>query len=236
MSAAIKHKGRKVKTMVGPLKWVFIKGEGRNTAMPGQPPRYQYLATLRVKENGPEHKHMLEQIEAEWNDYKKKFGVKGRPSSIGIKPYMIPDPSGEIDPETEEVRKIPSGEVDITFKTDVKWPDGKPKVIKVYDAKGNDITQWYQNLDGYIGDGSTGVIHGIAHGNNAGGNHKVSLYLSAVQLAKFVKGEGDAPDVEEIEGEEIDIGDSVPAINDAIQNSDNNASSSEDNPGEEVPV
>jgi len=226
--STIKHKGRKVKTMVGPLKWVFIKGEGRNTAMPGQPERYQYLATLRVKENGPEHKHMLEQIMAEWEDYKKKFGVKGLPASNGIRPYMIDDPSGEIDPATEKVRKIPSGEVDITFKTDVKWPDGKPKVIKVYDAKGNDITTWYQNLDGYIGDGSTGVIHGIAHANNAGGKHKVSLYLSAVQLAKFVKGEGDAPDVTEIDGEEIDIGDSVAAINET-----NHA---ENNPGEDVPV
>lgn len=228
--ANIKHKGSKVKTLVGPLKWVFIKGEGRNTAMQGQPENFQYLATLRVPENSKVHKHMQEQIDAEWANYKEKFGVKGLPATTGIRPYMIDDPSGEIDPATEKVRKIPSGEVDITFKTNITWPDSKPKVIKVYDHKGQDITEWYQKLDGYIGDGSTGVLHGIAWGNDKGGKHKVSLFLNAVQLAKFVKGEGDAPDLDELDGEDIDLGDAVSGIPEDASNT------KDTNPGEDVPV
>lgn len=201
-------KGTKVKTMPDEIRWVFIKGEGRNNAMQGEEPRMQFVASALLEKNGAAHKHIEAQIDAEWELYKKEFGVKGKPKTNGIKDYMIADPSGEIDPETEEVRRIESGKVLVTFKSNVAWPDGKPQVIKVFKGDGTDITAAYRAADWAIGEGSKGIIHGVAQGNNVGGTHKVTLYLSAVQLTKLVKYEGSEMDVEQVEGyEDFDLGD-----------------------------
>lgn len=212
-------KGTKVKTKVGELKYVFITGEGKNNAMKGEDPRMQYVASLCVPKDGEVHKAFHKLVYEEWERYKKEHRVKGRPAlnkngepMDGIKIEKQKDPKGEIDPQTEEVRMVPTGNVLITFKTNIKWPDGSPKVVKVFDGKGRDITEAVHNADWTIGNGSTGIIHGTAVGNNTGGSHKISLYLSAVQIAKLVKYEGDVIEAEDIGGEEIDIGDSVSGI------------------------
>jgi len=205
-------KGTKVKTSVDALKYVFITGEGRNNAQKGQEPRMQFVASLLTKKDSPVHKQMKTQIDAEWKRYKEEFGCKGLPKSNGIKDEMMKDPDGKIDPNTEEIQKVPTGNVLITFKTNTKWPDGNDQVVKVFDGKGKDITEAVRAADWSIGDGSTGIIHGSAMGNNVGGDHKVTLYLSAVQLAKLAKYEGSSVDAEDIGGEDIDIGDSVAAV------------------------
>ena len=201
----------KVKTKVGELKYVFIDGEGKNNAMPGEEPRMQYTVSWVVPKDGQEHKALLELINAEWKEYKERFGVKGLPKTNGIKEELIKDPSGEIDPATEDIRKIPSGNVIATFKTNTTWPDGKPQIVKVFDHKGNDITTAVTNAEWSIGNGSTGIIHGSATANNIGGTHKVTLYLAAVQLAKLVKYEGNDVDADEIDGEDIDLGEEAVA-------------------------
>jgi len=212
-------KGLKVKTKVGPLKYVFITGEGRNNAMKGEEPRMQYVASLCVPKDGEVHKAFSKLVYEEWENYKKQYGVKGKPAlnkngepMDGMKIEKQKDPKGEIDPQTEEVKMIPTGNILITFKTNTKWPDGNPQVVKVFDGKGKDITQAVHNADWAIGEGSTGIIHGTAVGNNTGGSHKVTLYLSAVQIAKLVKYEGNDIDAEDIGGEDIDLGDSVAGI------------------------
>ena len=202
----------KVKTQVGNLKYVFIKGEGRNQAMPGEEARYQFVASLSVPKDGAVHKHFQAQIDAEWDAYKKQYGVKGQPKTNGIKDEFQKDPSGAIDPSTEEVAKVPTGNVLITFKTNTKWPDGNDQVVKVFDHKGADITTAVHAADWAIGEGSTGIIHGSANGNNIGGTHKVTLYLSGVQIAKLVKYTGNNIETDEIDGDDIDLGDSVEAI------------------------
>jgi hypothetical protein len=201
-------KGRKVKTMVADLRWVFITGEGRNNAMKGEEPHMQYTASVLLDKNGPEHKAIEAQIDAEWEAYKKEFGVKGKPKTNGIKDYMIPSPTGEIDPDTEEVLKVESGKVLVTFKSNTTWKDGKPQVIKVFKPDGSDITAAVHAAAWSIGEGSRGIIHGVAQGNNVGGKDKVTLYLSAVQLQKLVKYEGSSIETEVIDdGEDIDLGD-----------------------------
>jgi len=204
--------GSKVKTKVSDLKYVFITGEGKNQGMPGEEPRMQFVASVVMPKNGEAHKALVAQITAEWDTYKGQFGVKGLPKTNGIKPEMVKDPNGEIDPATEEVKKILTGNVIATFKTNTTWPNGNDQVVKVKDRKGKDITSAIQAADWAIGEGSQGIIHGIAMGNNVGGTHKVTLYLSAVQLAKLVKYEGNDVDCDEIEGEDIDIGDEVAGI------------------------
>jgi hypothetical protein len=205
-------KGTKCKTKVGGLKYVFIKGEGRNQAMPGEPDRMQYVASLVAPENGEVHKAFLKHIDEEWQAYKSQFGVKGLPKTNGIKLETTEDPSGEIDPATEKVKKIPTGNVLIGFKTNTAWPNGNAQIIKVFDRKGQDITNAYQAADWSIGEGSTGIIHGTAQANNVGGTHKVTLYLTAVQIATLSKYVGDEPETEEIEGDDIDLGDAVSAV------------------------
>ena len=196
---------KQVKTQVGNLKYVFIKGEGRNQALKGEEPRMQYVASIVTKKDSPLHKDILEQINAEWNDYKKAKGIKGLPKTNGIKDVMVNDPKGTIDPQTEEVMKVPSGEVLITFKTNTKWANGDTQVVKVKDRKGNDITAAYSKVDYAIGEGSQGRIFGTASANDIGGTNKVTLYLTGIQLAKLVKYIGNDFEADEIDGEDIDI-------------------------------
>jgi len=208
-------KGSNVKTQVGDLNYVFITGEGRNQSKKGAEPKYQFVASIITKEGSPLHKDMEKQIEAEWTRYKEENKVKGRPKTNGIKIEKKPDPKGEIDPETEEVRRIPTGNVVITFKTNTKWPDGNPQVVKVYanqkDATGKvyaaDVTEQVHAANWTIGNGSTGIIHGRAMGNDVGGDHKVTLYLSAIQIATLKKYEGTEIEAAEIEDAEVvDLG------------------------------
>lgn len=199
-------KGTNVKTGVGGLKYVFITGEGKNQAMPGDPERMQFIASLVCVKGGKVHMQFRDLVLSEWNAYKKQFGVKGVPTSIGIRDEMIDDPSGVIDSVTEKVVRVATGNVLINFKTNTSWSDGKPQVIKVFDRKSKDITEAFNKAPWSIGEGSTGVLHGIAQGNNAGGKDKVTLYLTAVQIAKLVKYEANVVETEEIEGEDIDLG------------------------------
>jgi hypothetical protein len=204
--------GTKVKTKVGDLQYVFIKGEGRNQALPGAEVKMMYTASILTDEGSDLHKDFEAQVDAEWDEYKKAKGLKGRPKTNGIKIHMIPDPSGAIDPDTEEVKKIPSGKVRITMKTNVKWPDGKPQVIKLLNNKGKDVTAAFHEADWNVGEGSKGVLHGKAVGNDVGGSHKVTLYLSAVQLATLVKYEGSGVEADDLGGDDMEIGDGFEAL------------------------
>lgn len=205
--------GTRVKTPVGELKYVFIKGEGRNQAMKGEPPRMQYVASFICPKDSDAHKEILAQIDAEWQAYKKTSGAKGKPTTNGIKEEFIKDPSGRIDPDTEEVAKIPTGNVIVTFKTNTSFKEGQQTVVKVKDRKGADITEAYQEAEWAIGEGSVGRIFGTAVGNDIGGKPKVTLYLNGIQLAKLVKFMGSDFEADEIEGdfdaESGDLGDDL---------------------------
>lgn len=206
--------GTKVKTKVGNLKYVFITGEGKNNALPGAEPRFQYVASIVTEKDSDLHKDFKEKVDAEWQRYKKEFGVKGLPKTNGIKPELKEDPSGKIDPTTEKVAKVETGNVLITFKTNTKWPDGNPQMVKVFDKKGADITKAFHAEGIGIGEGSRGVIHGSAVGNNVGGTHKVTLYLSGIQLSKLVKYVPGGIETEEIEGEDIELDNGMAALSD----------------------
>lgn len=203
----------KVKTLLGTLKYVFIDGEGRNTAMQGEADRFRYVVSYVVPKDSEAHKHLKKLIDEEWEAYKKQFGIKGQPKTNGIKEEMMKDPKGTIDPETEDVKRIPTGNIIATFSTNTKWPDGKDQVIKVYDRKGANITEAVHSAEWKIGNDSQGIVFGSAHANNIGGTHKVSLYLTGLQIAKLVKYEGSECDADELEGEDIDFGDdATPAL------------------------
>lgn len=216
----------KIKTGVVSLKYVYIKGEGRDQAMPGEEPHMMFVASAVMPKDGEAHKALKDAIYAEWANYCATHNVKGKPAKNkhgqymdGMKEELENDPDGTIDEDTGKVKKIPTGNIIATFKTNTTWPDGKAQVVKVKDKKGADITTAMTNAEFAIGEGSVGIIHGLASGNDVGGSHKVTLYLSAIQLAKLVKYEGDEIDCDEIEGDEIDLGDEVSGIDDIAENS-----------------
>lgn len=204
--------GTKIKTQVTNLKYVYITGEGRDQALKGEPPRMQYVSTAVMKKDSGAHKDIEAQINAEWEKYKTEFGVKGKPKTNGIKEEFMKDPKGTIDPETEEVKRVPTGNILVTFKTNTKWADGKPQVVLVKDRKGADITKAINSVDWAIGEGSQGIVHGTAMGNNIGGTHKVTLYLTAIQLAKLVKYSGTSVECDEIDGDDLDLDSAIDAV------------------------
>jgi len=205
----------KIKTKTVNLHWTNIKGEGKNSAMPGEEPRMQYVCTAVMPKDGEAHKALLADIDKVWKEYKTINNVKGLPKTNGIKPVMMDDPSGAIDPATEKVRKIESDKVQATFKTNTKWPDGKPQIVKVYGQQNGqvvDITSAVTAASWTIGNNSTGVIHGTASANSVGGSNKVTLYLTALQIVHLEKYEGDKVETEVIpDAEDLDIGDELPA-------------------------
>lgn len=189
-----------IKTPKGVLHYVTITGEGRNGAMKGQPENMQYMASIVLKKDSVEHKALKEQIDAVWIEYSKANGIKGAPKSNGIKPVM--KETDELD-EYGAKKKVETDEVIATFKTNTKWTDGNPKVVDVFQPSGKKCTEQIQAADWKIGNGTDGIIHGVASGNNVGGTHKVSLYLNAIQLAgKLVKYTGTSVQADTLDGVE----------------------------------
>lgn len=193
-----------VKTLKGTLMYVTITGEGRNGALPGAPENMQYMASIVFKKDSAEHKHLLEQIKATWEEYSKANNIKGAPKSNGIKVVM--KETDELD-EYGAKKKVETDEVIATFKTGTKWQDGNAKIVDVFQPSGKKCTEAIQSADWKIGNGTEGILHGVASGNNVGGTHKISLYLSAVQLAgKLVKYTGTSVQADSIDGaEDIDL-------------------------------
>jgi hypothetical protein len=197
------HKGSNVKTPIGDLKYVFIKGDGRNQAMPGNAPAMKYVASIIFKKDSATHKTLDKLINAEWARYCEATGQKGSPDTDGIK-SIKEESKTEVDKFGTPL-KIETGNMILQMSTNVMFKDKKTNV-KVLDHKGRDLTKPYQSAEWGIGEGSQGILHGLCTGNGTGGAHKVTWYLNAVQLTKLVKYEGQSLDIEEVEGEDIDFG------------------------------
>lgn len=162
---------------VGKLTWVFVKGEGRNSAEAGKPAKMQKMATLELHKDSDEAKGLMAQIDATWEQYKAETAaIKSatQPKSLGYKLVKDPDTGAETDTMAFQ------------FKTNSFFPDGKPNNVKTYNAKGQEV----QMGETIIGNGSIGVIHGSMGGYTYTGTYGISLYLTAVQVAKLVEGTG----------------------------------------------
>ena len=154
-------------TPKGELIWIFIDGEGRED-LNGVP---KYQATLRCKKDSPADKEMAKTIADFWNENKPK-GKKMK--SNGTK--------SEWNKETDEA----TGYNLYNFWTQVSFPSGDKKVVKVFNAKATEI-----DLRGKkIGNGSEGFISGAMGIYDRPEGAGVTLYLNAVQLTKFVEYQG----------------------------------------------
>jgi len=203
---------------IGKFGFINIKGTGYNKEKRvGKEPRMVYSADLIIGKDSPILKEIKIQAEALWDEFKTTYGYKGaltygyNSKCVGITPHRIPDPEGTIDPETEAVQYIDTGDWVIKAYTNVSSAKGDT-IVKVFDHKGTDISTAYQNVEWNIGSDSTGGLMVSLCANDAGGTPKVTIYLQGVQVAKLVKYEGNTMEIVNIEGEDIDLDGGMPAI------------------------
>jgi len=191
---------QKIKTPVGELRWVFITGDGKDQSEARDGSKMQKMASIVFKKDDPKCKELQAKINEVWEEWKaeKRLPAAKKPKSLGYKELE--------DKETGE----PTGEIMFTFKTNSFYPDGKPNIVTTYNAKGQKVEL---PEDIRIGNGSIGIIFGTAAGYEYAKQYGISLYLTAIQIAKLVEVQPDieTEDLSEV-GDFESVGDSVPSI------------------------
>jgi len=196
-----------VKTPLAPLQWVTISGQGKlrfEKPDDKDPVNYQYCASAVLNKEQADALNVI--IKQFWKDNKPTGATVMKYDVIKAEVEPVVDKEGKPTFD-EDGAKIttPTGNYTIQAKTGTQWGDGKPNVIKVLNAAGQQI----QLGDKVIGDGSTGVLHMNLGINAYKGNEGVNCYLVAVQLKKFVEYTGSdiqAESLGETEGlEELEL-------------------------------
>ena len=182
----------------GELEWVTISGEGKEN-LSG---KMQYVANVVIEADDP----IIKEIEEFW-EANKPAGFKKDAKSLGIYPHKAD--TGEKDEDGKAIYEE-DGKSYLAFKTGVTFADGKQKVVKVYNAKGKQVS--LPDSVG-IGNGSIGAIGGaigIYTTTGPKGNildAGVTLYLNSVKIYKLEEFTGqedfaEDPDAEGWTGED----------------------------------
>ena len=167
-----------VQTPVGTLEWVFITGKGKKDLQDND----RFVAAVVFPTDSDECKILEEQIKEFWEENKPK-GAKLK--SLGI--TALKDENDAL-----------TGRTSFNFWTGTEFPDGSAKIIKVFTAKGNEVSLGSKK----IGNGSRGRIKGAMGIYDQGPAARgVTLYLNGIQLSKFIPFDGGV-DFDEMEGEE----------------------------------
>ena len=155
--------------------------------------KYERSITIRYPKDSKQAKDMIAELEQIWAEYRSSRKIKqAQPKTWGYKD--VTDKDGN-----------PTNEIEFRFKTNAKFPDGKANYIKIYNAKGEDLTQAFIDDGIKIGNGTKGIIHGEAGIYEYAKQHGITLYLKAIQITKLVKYEDDIkPDDLSDQGEDID--------------------------------
>lgn len=164
---------------VGDLEWVVIDGEGKPDLQ--NIPKYQADVVLEPEKAEP----FVAMVKQFWEENKPK-GAKDA-KSLGVYPHTVKDEAASKE-AGENVYKE-TGKTVIRFKTGTTYQSGDPKIIKVFNSKGNEVS-----LQGKkIGNGSRGRVNGVmAIYNINKATCGVTFYLNAIQLSKFVEFTGGA--------------------------------------------
>lgn len=188
----------KIQSPVGDLEWIFITGKGKKDLKGND----RYSANVVMDSDNPTCQSMKEEIEIFWQENKPKK-VK-TPKSLGFRPVL--------DDNDED-----TGKTSFSFWTGIVFPDGQPKVVKVFNAKGAEVALGNKK----IGNGSRGRIKGVMDIYQNGAEAGVTLYLNGIQLTKFVEFTGgvsfDETEDDEGEGFEGFEEDGMGAISDKDQ-------------------
>lgn len=175
---------------VGTLEWVVIDGEGKPDL--NGVPKYQCDVVITPEQA----KTFVPLVEEFWKENKPKGATDAK--SLGIYPHTVKDE--EASKEAGENVYKETGNTVIRFKTGTTFQSGDPKVIKIFNSKGNEVS-----LQGKkIGNGSRGRVNGVMAIYNVNkATCGVTFYLNAIQLSKFVEFTGGAnfDDIEDEDGE-----------------------------------
>ncbi len=194
----------KTTSPIGDLAWMFIQGKGKE----------DLNGVLKFSGNVVLEGEVAEQykaeIEAFWEENKPKGVSKAK--SLGF--YEEEVKTGEIDSKGNDIREK-SGRTVFAFKTMTVFKDGKPKIVKTFNAKGTEV----QLGNKTPGAGCRGRIQGLMdiYEVKATKQAGVSLYLDAVQFTVFKEHTGgsgfSAVDDEDADFESVDA-DGMGAITD----------------------
>lgn len=167
----------------GELVYVFIDGEGRKDLNGNN----RFTAALRLSDDSEELKRMKKLVTDYWKDHKPK-GASLKSNGIKKEIEYLKDDNGEVllDEDGKKQFKY-TGYHLIQFWTGTKFEDGSPKKVQIFNKNGDEV-----DLKGKkIGNGSRGWISGAMQVyDNGPGAQGVTLFLNAIQLAKFVEFEG----------------------------------------------
>jgi hypothetical protein len=181
---------KKIETPRGSLEWVTITGEGKAN-LSGT---LQYLANIVLE--GADAEALEQQLRDYWEEHKPKDIGKKLPKSLGVYQHTVKGADGE---------KVETGKKVFAFKTGITYKSGDPKVVAVYNSKGQKVSLGQKK----IGNGSIGRIAGamgIYENRGPKGilvDAGVTLYLDAIKLLKLVEfsaGSGFSTDDEDFEG------------------------------------
>lgn len=190
----------KTNTPVGELAWIFINGNPKKDLNDNE----RYSAAVYLDEDADETKAFIAKIEDFWKENKPKAARKAK--SIGVY-YEVKDLVKSAEEGSDKFSQISvtqpmdekefekTGRVIINAWTGTTWPDGKAKVVKLYNAKGAEVSIG----DRKIGNESRGRLGIAGSVYENGANIGVSLYLNSIQISKFVEYTGSDADFGELD-------------------------------------
>lgn len=176
------------KTPKGEFAWANIFGEGKEN-MSG---KMKFSIDIALPTDSEECKTLVNLIDDIWEDGKPaKWAAKRPPKSTGYRPEKRPILDADGNKQYGDDGKVlaeETGRTVFTFGTDTTYPSGDPKIVSIFNAKGNKV-----NLgDKRVGNGSEGKVSGAAgvyEVKDSKGNVTdagVTLYLNSIQITKFV--------------------------------------------------
>lgn len=172
------------------LRWIFIDQPGKENLQG----KMVLQSSLYCKTDSKGCKALKDKLEEFWKA-NKPAGAPPKAKSYGWTDCTQKDEEGNDMYDGD--KPLLTGETVFAFWTGATWPDGKPRVIDIYGAKGSKIALGGKK----IGNGSHGAISGVMSIYDAGkGAQGVTLYLNAIQVTEFIEYAQDAGFGEE-EGE-----------------------------------
>lgn len=182
-------------TPVGELNWIFITGKGKKDPSGND----RFSASINFPTDSEHTKFLKETIEDFWQENKPTKAKAAK--SLGWKD--LEDEDGE-----------PTGITSFNFWTGIEFPSGDPKTVKIFNAKGAEVSLGKKK----IGNGSRGRIQGAMAIYENKSNIGVTLYLNGIQLTKFIPYEGgvsfDAVDDDETDEAFEGFDDELPPVED----------------------
>lgn len=175
------------KSPVGDLKWVVFNGEGKEN-MSG---KMKYTADLVLPADDEKALALKASLDAYWEENKPAGLPPKKPAkSMGYRMEKEPILDAEGNKQYDDEGKVLSretGNIVFTFQTDTVYPSGDPKVVAIFNAKGNKVDLGQKK----IGNGSQGQISGamglyVIKTKDKVTDAGVTLYLNSIRLTKFV--------------------------------------------------